>query len=320
MHVIGVGVEAARVLTDRVDALDDISLRIKRLEVLVDARAARGGVGPQAPLDRIEGTGLHFAEPLGIFIEVFVLPDLHELIHAARCGGEARGIHAGEFREVFQRIGLEAEAVLDSALKEGIEVRELRPRRHHAEVAAREPFLNHLFAGLVIEDGKAFAAHFLKCVRDVFERKRLVRNAIALKRRLEVGLEEGSKKPHVFGLRDAVLPELQVRRNALEPEARLHADIHVDELCARAFKHLHAVARAARRPGAFVPRIGKVLLHHLLVPGEPARGNDGVVGSDRERVAVPGNGLHAFHDAVLNDEGLRGRGGHDLAALRLDAG
>ena len=320
MHVVGVGVEAARVLSDRVDALDHVPLRVKRLEELVDARAACGGVGSEAALDRIEGTGLHFTEPLGILVEVLILADLHELVHAVRGGGKARGIHAGHPGKGFKRIGLVAEAVLDAALEEGVKVRELRPRRHHAEVAAGEPFLDHLLARLVVEDGKAFAAHFLKGVRDVFRRQRFIRNAFALKRGLEVGLEKRCEEPHVFGLRNAVLPELEVRRHALQPQARLHADIHVDELRARAFKHLHAVARATRRPGALVARIGKVLLHHLLVAGEPARGDDGVVGADRKGVAVLRNCLHALHDAVLNDEGLRRGGGHDLAALGLDAG
>ena len=287
--------------------------------MLVHVGAARRGVSTQATLDRVEGTGLHFAQPLRVLVEVFVLAELDEFVHALRRRLEALGIHAGELREFFERVGLVAEAVLHAAGKELIEIRELRPRSDHAEVAARQPFLDHFFAGRVVEYCEAFAAHFFEGVRDVFERKRFVRDAVALQRGLEIGLEERGEKPHVFGLRDAVLPELQVGRNALQPKARLHADVHVDELRAGALEHLNAVARAAGRARAFIARVRQILLDHFLVVGETARRDDGRIRTDRERVAVLRFRLHALHHAAFHDEFGGGRARHDLAALILDA-
>ena len=54
VHVVAVGIKAARVLADRVHALDDLAFQGQGLEVFIDARAAHGRIRAQRSLDRVE--------------------------------------------------------------------------------------------------------------------------------------------------------------------------------------------------------------------------------------------------------------------------
>jgi hypothetical protein len=290
-QVVAVAVHAAHVVACSVKPGNWVFFLRHDFKAFVGLDAAERAERARHGLDRIERSGLHFAEQRGILRKLFVMADVAEVVVGFNRLLDAFGIHAGGFRETFERVGLESPAGFLRIGEFFIEFRELRADRHHHADAEIDAVVDHMIERLLIVNDVHRAADALKRVAGErpLQHDLFVAEAVSLRGEPKERLLGGGA--HMIG-----------GGNAAGTRTVGGLDFGAFLAAADVPGHADAVARLAGLRKAVGVREAQVFLCHLAVREEAARSDDRGLGVHGDLVAGLIGRFDAGHASVVSDE------------------